>query len=657
MNPNIEILLLPTPRRLTRMDGWATVPADAIAACGVDFEELTRTVGRLRPVRPASEPRAAWLECRLDEKSPAARKTAQEAYALEIRADDLGGSGESAAQAAVRIVAAHAAGLRNGLRTLAQLLRQFPHKLPALAIEDEPAFATRGVMLDVSRCRVPTMESLYEAVEQFAALKYNHLQLYTEHTFAYAGHEEVWRGWSPLTPDEIRRLDVHCQAHGIELAANQNCFGHLAHWLKHPRYAPLAETVGEWQFMEWKRSGPFSLCPLDPGSLALIEDLLGQLLSCFSTKLVNVGCDETFDVGQGRSRDAVAQRGGAVVYLEFVRKVAAVARRRGVRPLFWADIALSHPEALGEVPEDLLALAWGYEPDSPFAEWCARLRAAGRETWVCPGTSSWRSIGGRTRERGENIARAARAGLENGATGFLITDWGDHGHHQQWPLTLHGIAEAAEAAWNGAFTTQGSGTLAAQASSALVAQASSLWPRAAALHVFNDESLQLGPWLQELGDVDHELRQIAGRPAPDGRPTRLRNASALFGDLHTLLSVPEGQAGEVYVPARSGPAPWRAVLERLQDLEARFPPKLPPQIAEELRHALALMRLAAERAVFRRSADLKTSAGKIERRRLAVRLRELVAQHRQLWLRRCRPGGLEQSCAFYEPVAAEMEAE
>lgn len=61
-----------------------------------------------------------------------------------------------------------------------------------------------GYMLDVSRFRVPTMETVKRQVDILADLGYNHFQLYTEHTFAYPGHEDVWREASPFTPDEMR---------------------------------------------------------------------------------------------------------------------------------------------------------------------------------------------------------------------------------------------------------------------------------------------------------------------------------------------------------------------------------------------------------------------------------------------------------------------
>ena len=80
-------------------------------------------------------------------------------------------------------------------------------RLPCLEIYDFPRFEQRGYMLDVSRCRVPTMETLKHLVDVLARLRYNQLQLYMEHAFAYEGHETVWEDASPYTPEDIQALD------------------------------------------------------------------------------------------------------------------------------------------------------------------------------------------------------------------------------------------------------------------------------------------------------------------------------------------------------------------------------------------------------------------------------------------------------------------
>ena len=103
---------------------------------------------------------------------------------------------------------------------------------------------------------------------------------------------------------------------------------------------------------------------------------------------------------------------------------------------------------IDRIPEDAVALCWGYEADHPFADQCARLAACGRQFWVCPGTSSWNSFGGRLQNAVGNLASAATAGLDAGARGLLITDWGDHGHLQPPAIAELPLSIGAGFAWS-----------------------------------------------------------------------------------------------------------------------------------------------------------------------------------------------------------------
>src|SRR3954466_3912018 len=104
----------------------------------------------------------------------------REQYTIDVRPDHIL---IRASTPAMAFYAAH---------TLAQLLRQFPTEIPCLHIEDWPDFPVRGVMIDISRDKVPTMATLYSLVDLLVSMKINQLQLYTEHTFAYRNHKEVW---------------------------------------------------------------------------------------------------------------------------------------------------------------------------------------------------------------------------------------------------------------------------------------------------------------------------------------------------------------------------------------------------------------------------------------------------------------------------------
>ncbi len=205
----------------------------------------------------------------------------------------------------IQLTGADEPGAFYGIQTLRQIIDQSHDRLPCMTIMDWPDFPVRGVMLDISRDKVYRMETLFMLIDELASWKINQVQLYTEHTFAYQGHETVWQNASPMTPEEIQRLDKFCRERYIELVPNQNSLGHMTRWLKHAKYQHLAETT-EPVMTPWGelKTKPFSLAPALPESLALVTDLYNQLLPNFSSRTVNVGCDEAFDIGVGQSKTA-----------------------------------------------------------------------------------------------------------------------------------------------------------------------------------------------------------------------------------------------------------------------------------------------------------------------------------------------------------------
>ncbi len=190
-------------------------------------------------------------------------------------------------------------------------------------------------------------------------------------------------------------------------------------------------------------TGPFSLCPIDPRSLELVCDLYDELLPHFSSRTVNVGCDEAVDLGQGRSKDICEKFGIGQVYLDYLLKIHREVNRRGFRMQYWGDIIIHYPDLIPLLPEDATALEWGYEADHPFGLHAQKFAQAGIPFYLCPGTSAWNSIAGRTTNALANLKSAAENGLAYGAVGYLNTDWGDNGHWQPLPVSYLGMAMGA----------------------------------------------------------------------------------------------------------------------------------------------------------------------------------------------------------------------
>ena len=599
-------LWLPAPSRVRYGGAWLRLPRDAVVAIA---QPTLLLAAAERLVAEAGGRAGATWSIRAD-GAPAAIRVAvaagaadgPEAYRLQI------------ADAGVEIAAADVAGARHGLRTLTQLVRQYGLGLPTLVAEDRPDLAVRGVMLDVSRTKVPTMATLYALLDRLAELKVNHLELYMEHTFAYRDHREVWEDASPFTPAEILALDARCRDLGIDLVPNQNTVGHLTRWLERPRYSPLAECP-EGSDFPWGRMGPFSLAPALPESLSFVQGLLDELLPHFTSPNVNIGFDETYDVGQGRSREMVAQRGKGRVLVDFLGQICAHVRAAGRRPLFWADmVTRHHQEEIPNLPADSVALEWGYAADHDWPRFVAPLASAGRPFYVCPGTSAWRSFVGRNEAAEANIRAAAEAAGRFGAQGLVNTDWGDEGHMQPLSVSYWPLALGAALAWGQSLPAD--------------------FDRAVGLHMFGDPSGEAGRAANRLGRIHARTTGERPKGAEDAFLAWALYQPARLGELRASL------APGALESVRAEVADAVAELSRLG-----LPTPDGGLVRQELSHAADALLLAAE------VLDQRTApAASLEH------LRAWRQEFRALWPARFRPGGLSESLAFLHPLDKALSA-
>jgi len=537
-----------------------------------------------------------------------------EGYRLEIGDDGIA------------LVAADDAGRRHGQATLAQLRHGAttgadtgaagPTDLPACRITDWPDFAVRGVMLDVARDRVPTKETLFALIDRLAGWKLNQLQLYMEHTFAYAGHEEVWRGADPYTADDLRAIDDHCRSRGIELVANQNTLGHFERWLCHDHYRPLAIAPDGFDWVFGVRRSPMTLDPAKPGSFALVSDLLAQLVPVVRSPRIHIGLDEPWELPPERHPE----------WIDWLRRLVSLPVMAGRAPLVWGDVLSADPALLAGVPEGVTVCEWGYEDNHPFAARAEALASAGVPFWMSPGTSSWLSISGRMQNMLGNIAGAAVAGLAHGATGMLVTDWGDMGHHQQPVVSEPGFATAAAFSW----------CAEAHAGLDLETLATML-----DVHAFDDPAGALGGALVELGRIPRMVTpQVPNMSAlvfsillPQWRVGRGATRGLTAGELDAVDGTLDG------VLAAVGRArPRRGDGGRVLD---------------EIRATVQLLRLACGDARLRLAGDGSlASVADGDRARLGAGLEAVVAEHRRLWTDAFRPGGLEDSVAWFRHLAS-----
>lgn len=325
------------------------------------------------------------------------------------------------------------------VQTLRQLIRTHHLQLPTMEINDEPAMLYRGILLDLSRRKVPTLKTLIELVNSMSLMKLNMLQLQIEHTFLFSAHPIIGKDCGSLTPEEIITLDEHCKKRGIELVPMLQSFGHMRNILMYDEYKDLAEDA----LAQW------SLCPTDPKSIEFIDSLYNEFLPCFSSKLVNIGCDETIDLGRkrGRSYDECQRIGQGRVYLNFLLNIhQLITSKYNKQIMCWGDILLHYPDLIPEIPADMIMLNWDYFGKDEYKS-VKTFSGNSAKQIICPGTNSWNTLFPRTNISWKNVANFTRDGKAVNAIGMLNTDWGDGGHYNLLGGSLYSYAHGADCAW------------------------------------------------------------------------------------------------------------------------------------------------------------------------------------------------------------------
>lgn len=333
----------------------------------------------------------------------------------------------------IRISGGSETGLFYGRGTLDKLRRLYPDGLPCLEIEDAPDFPVRGFLL-AGGGNPETMKTL---ILQLARAGINELQLKIRDNFLLSGYEEICRKTGVVwTPGILRELDSLCRENHIRLVPFINSCGHFEVFLEEDKYRNLAlYPHGGFTFPWGDVPDSGTMLAMNDESFDFLTGIYEQILPCFSADSVNIGCDETWELG-----DRFAE------YCRFINRIAEWLRRRGKRCQIWGDILLKCPEAVRLLDPEITILVWGYNDGYPFEKNLRVFAEQGRTVLACPGTSSYLSVCGRCCTARRNIESAAEAARAVSALGILNTDW--QFLVRPWCLMYGPLAHGAAAGWN-----------------------------------------------------------------------------------------------------------------------------------------------------------------------------------------------------------------
>lgn len=447
-----DLHLVPAPRECVSVETIAIGGLGFFVAAGGNedgfaAEDLTeQTLGKRQVMKDAP-----FIRLEREDSEPAKALLAAHHLTFDPEMHDEGYILTPDGQGGLAVIAQTSAGVFYGVQTVKQLIRGSGKSAVLLAptLRDWPSMAHRGLSDDWSRGPIPNMEFLHREIRTLAAYKLNTFSPYFEHTFAYSSTSVAAFPGGSMTPDEARELVEYAAQYHITVIPEQEAFGHLHHVLKFEQYSSVGETP----------RGAV-LAPGDPATLPQIAGWFNELAQVFPGPYAHIGADETFELGLGRTRDTVKDRGLGTVYMDFLTQIHTALVPNHKRLLFWGDIAVNSPDLVATLPKDMIAVPWRYDAEPDFTPLILPFAKAGLETWVAPGVNNWNRLYPNNNEALGNIRAFVRDGQKLGSKGMLNTVWNDDGEgifDENWFGVLFGAAaswqpgESSEDAFSNSF--------------------------------------------------------------------------------------------------------------------------------------------------------------------------------------------------------------
>jgi hexosaminidase len=209
-----------------------------------------------------------------------------ESYSLEI---SLTGA---------KLDAATTLGIMRGLETFLQLVQTTSDgfAVPAIAIQDQPRFPWRGLMIDVGRHFIP-LDVLKRNLDGMAAVKLNvfHWHLSENQGFRVESKkfpklQEMGSDGLYYTQDEVRDLIAYAHDRGIRVVPEFDMPGHSTAWFV--GYPELASAPGPYQIeRKWGVFDP-AMDPTQERTYRFLDAFIGEMANLFPDQYFHIGGDE-----------------------------------------------------------------------------------------------------------------------------------------------------------------------------------------------------------------------------------------------------------------------------------------------------------------------------------------------------------------------------
>ena len=356
--------LMPWPSSVQEGSGGLQVDASfTVALTGYTEPRLDRAVQRflgqlhrqtaLLLATKASDAANARLVIHTDQASKTVQELGEdESYSLEVTA------------AGAKLSAVNPLGILRGLQTFLQLVDVTPDGFaaPAVTIKDQPRFAWRGLMIDVSRHFIP-LEVLKRNLDGMEAVKLNvfHWHLSENQGFRIESKkfpklQELGSDGMFYTQDEVRGLIEYARDRGIRVVPEFDMPGHSTAWFV--GYPELASAPGPYSIeRKWGIFDP-AMNPTDEKVYKFLDEFIGEMTKLFPDHYFHIGGDEVNGKQWNANPEIQAymkehgMKSNEELQAYFSQRVQKIVTKHGKAVIGWDEVLVPG------VPKDIVIQSW-----------------------------------------------------------------------------------------------------------------------------------------------------------------------------------------------------------------------------------------------------------------------------------------------------------
>lgn len=310
------------------------------------------------------------------------------------------------------------------------------------------AFDHFGVMIDMSRNAVMSIDGLKRFLPLLKKMGYNCVMLYTEDTYEVEGEPYFGYMRGRYTKAEMKQIDAFAASIGMTVIP---CIQTLAHlngifrWDQYPRDCEDILMVG------------------DERTYELIDHMFATLSECFSSRKLHIGMDEAWMLGHGKYLNKNGYEPTHEIVKKHLARVCELAEKYGYEVMLWGDMFFRSwndgkayipeckmpREIIASVPDRVIPVYWDYyhTQESDYVVMIKNTKQLAKEMWFAGGAWCWRGLIPHNSFTLESMIPALDACKKQKVRNVFFTMWGDDGaecsHFSQLPALFY-LAEYAK---------------------------------------------------------------------------------------------------------------------------------------------------------------------------------------------------------------------